>query len=67
MDKKPNEIYENLIPTKYNNHIVQYKLLYVHVHITTNTNIPYNWPAFIAAFWLNSGYTSSYALIRIHY
>ena len=38
---------------KYNNHVVQYKLLYI---ITMNINIPYNWPAFIAASWLNSGY-----------
>ena len=29
MDKKPNEIREKLIPTKINNHIVQYKLLYI--------------------------------------
>ena len=28
MDKKPNEIHENLIPTKINNNIVQYYLLY---------------------------------------
>ena len=48
MDKKPNEIHENLIPMKYNNLIVQYKL----IHIITNTNIPHNWPAFIAASYL---------------
>ena len=29
-----------------------------------NTNIPYNWPV---GPYLNSGYTSSYASIRIHY
>ena len=29
MDNKPNEIHENVIPMKYNNHIVQYKLLYI--------------------------------------
>ena len=29
MDKKPNEIHENLIPMKINNRIIQYKLLYI--------------------------------------
>ena len=27
MDKKPNKIHENLIPTKINYHIIQYTLL----------------------------------------
>ena len=29
-----------------------------------NINIPYNWPEFLA---VNNGYTSLYAIIRIHY
>ena len=59
MGKKPNEIHETLIPMKIKNLTVQY---------TTNINIPYNWLAFLAASWLNSGYTSSsYTLIRIRY
>ena len=28
MDKKPNEIHENLIPMKINNHTIYYLLLY---------------------------------------
>ena len=45
IDKKPNEIHENLIPTKINSRIVQYKVLYIH---TLNTNIPYKWAACLA-------------------
>ena len=30
----------------------------------TNTNIPYNWPAFLAASRLNNEYASSYAFIE---
>ena len=63
MDKKLNEICKNLIPTQLiNNHTVQYKLQ--NVRTQENTNIPYNWPAFLA---VNNGYTSLYALIRIGY
>ena len=36
-------------------------------YLNKDYNISYNWPAFLAASWLNSGYMSSYALIRIHY
>ena len=39
MDKKPNEIHENLIPMKINYHIIQFK---THIYTATNTNIPYN-------------------------
>ena len=60
MDKKLTK------PTKFdthemNKHTLQYKLL-----LTTqlNTNIPYNWPTFIA---VNNEYTSLCALIRIRY
>ena len=35
MYKKPNEIHENLIPTKINNHIVQYTLLYLQQQMQT--------------------------------
>ena len=58
MDKKPTK------STKFglhemNKHTLHYKLL-----LTTqqNTNIPYNWPAFVA---VNNEYISLYALIRI--
>ena len=50
----------NFDTNKINNHTVQYKMLQ-HNKIQ---NIPYNWPVFLA---VNNGYTSSYALIRIHY
>ena len=50
MDKKPNEIHKNLIPTKLST--IQY-----------STNC-YNWPVFLT---VNTGYTSSYAFIGIHY
>ena len=63
MDKKPNKIYENLIPMKIN-YFIQYKPVYIHA---TNTYIPYNWPALLAASWLNRGCASSYILIRICY
>ena len=49
MDKKPNEILNQ-----------QYS-----INSYTTINIPYNWPAFLAASCLNIGYTSSYELIRI--
>ena len=58
MDKKLNEIYENLIPTKLT--ITQYN--------AKSYNTPYNFPAFLA--WnnvRNNGSTSLYALIRMHY
>ena len=56
MDKNLNKICKNLIHTK----------LITILYNTTqqNTNIPYNWPAFLA---VNNGYTSSCALIRIGY
>ena len=54
MDKKLNEIHENLIPTKLTT------ILYSTNYYYTNTKIPYNWPAFLA---VNNGCTSSYALI----
>ena len=69
MDKKPNEIYVNLIPTKINksiyvnliptkinNYTVQYNSY-------TTINTLHNWQAFLAASCLNIGYISSYALI----
>ena len=37
MDQEPNKIHENVISTKINYHIIQYKLLYIYV--TTNTNM----------------------------
>ena len=47
MDKKPNEIHENLIPTKINNlATVQQKHLHNNKH---KHNTIYNWPAFLAA------------------
>ena len=52
MDKILNEIHKNLIPMEINNYRLPYGINY---YTTTNTNIPYNWPAFLAAFWLNSG------------
>ena len=61
--KKLNEIHENLIPTKVT--IIRYN---TKSYNTINTNIPYNWPAFLAMNDVrNNGYTSSYALIRICY
>ena len=57
MDKKPNKIHKNLIPTINKNHIVQYC---INSYITINTNIASN---FLAASWLNSEYTFSYASI----
>ena len=60
MDKKPNEIHENLIPQK----LITVCVLYG-INSYTTINTPYNWPAFLAASCLNSGYTSSNALIRI--
>ena len=44
--KKPNEIHKNLIPTKINYHIIQYKLLYTQQQ--TQTYLNYNWPDFLA-------------------
>ena len=62
MDKKPYKIQENVIPTKLNNHTIPYT---TNSYITiTNTSIPCNW---LAGPQLNSGYISSYALIRIGY
>ena len=55
---------ENLIPMKINNHYIPYSF---NTYTIININIPYNWPAFLAASWLNNGYTSSYALIRMCY
>ena len=43
-----------------NKHTLQYKLLLT----TQNTNILYNWSAFLS---VNNGYISMYALIRICY
>ena len=63
MNEKPNEIHENLIPMKINNHI-PYS---INSYTTISTNIPYNCSAFLAASCFNSGYLSSYALIGIHY
>ena len=59
MDKKLNEIHDNLIPTKL--------ITISHSTNSYNTikhNIPYNWPAFLA---VNNRYTFLYALIRIRY
>ena len=50
MDKKPNEIHKNLILMEINNYRLSYS---INCSTTTNTNIPYNWPAFLAASWLN--------------
>ena len=55
MDKKPNEIHEKLIPTKINNHII-YHIVLTLTH-SNKHNIPCNWSAFLAASWLNGGYT----------
>ena len=52
MDKIPNEIHENLIPTEINNYRLPYGIM---CYTTTNTNKPYNQLAFLAASWLNSG------------
>ena len=41
MDKRPNEIHENLIPTKIKQ--PYYTLPFIYIMIR-NTNIPYNWP-----------------------
>ena len=51
MDKKPNKAHKNLIPTK----LIQYS-----INSYTTISIPYNWPAFLAAYYLNIGYVSSY-------
>ena len=59
MDKKPDEIHRNLIPSKLTN--VQYS-----INSYTAINTPYDWPAFLAASCLNIGYVSLYELIRIH-
>ena len=64
MDKKPNEPHENLILTKINNH-KPYSIN--SCRTITQTYISYNWPAFLAASYLNSVYTPSYVLIRIRY
>ena len=40
MDKKPNEIHENLIPTKIDNHTFS-------INSYTTINTPYNWPDFL--------------------
>ena len=56
MDKKLNETYENLIPTKLTT--IPYSTN------SYNTNTPYNWPVFLA---VNNGYTSLCQLIRICY
>ena len=64
MYKKLNEIHKNLIPMKLITRLystIQYNKTQT---VSYNTNIPYNWPAFIA---VNSGYITSYALIRISY
>ena len=62
---KPNEIHENLIPTKLTT------ILYSINFYTTviNTNIPYNVPSFLTASCFNtsSRYTSSYELITKGY
>ena len=55
-------IHKNLIPQK-----LTTILCSSNSYTTINTNISYNWPAFLAASWLNSGYTSSYTLIRMCY
>ena len=59
MDKKLSEIHKNLIPTKLTTIPCNTKS-----YNSINTNIPNNWPAFLP---VNNGYTSSYALIRIHF
>ena len=48
-------------PHEMNKHTLQYKLLLI---TQQYTNIPYNWPAFLA---VKNEYTSLYALIRIRY
>ena len=59
MDKKSNEIHENLIPMGLTT--IPYS---TNFYNTINTNISYNWPAFLV---VNNGYISSYSLIRVHY
>ena len=54
MDKKRNKIHENLMLTKINNHM---HILYnINSYNKYKYNIPYNWPAFLAASYWNSGY-----------
>ena len=61
MDKKHNEIHENLIPSKLI--IIRYN---TKAYNTKNTNIPYKWLAFsVVKNMRNNGSTSLYALIRI--
>ena len=61
MDKKLNEIPENLIPTKLTiTRMVQCKIL---KHIKIQTYVPYNFPAFSAVNNVrNNGFTFLYAL-----
>ena len=56
MDKKPNAIHENLIPTKYSSYVYS-------VNSYTTINTPYNWPALLAASCLNIGYMSAYEYV----
>ena len=63
MDKKHNEICENLIPTK-----LQSSGTIQNLTTPQNTNILYNWLACSAVKNVrNNGYTSLYVLIRMHY
>ena len=60
---KLNKIPENLIPTNKQSHGTMQNLT-----TQQNTNIPYNFPAFLAVNNLrNNRSTSLYVLIRIHY
>ena len=61
MDKKLTES-TKFYPHEMNKHTLQYKL--VTDKTIKNTNIPYNWLAFVA---VNNGYTYLYTLIRICY
>ena len=59
MNKKPNEIHKNLIPMKINKHTIHTQQL---IYLITG-KYSYQFPSWI----VNSGYTSSYELIRICY
>ena len=61
MDKKPNENPHKFGPQR------KLRIMQYSINSYAPINIPYNWPAFLAASCLNSGYMSLYALIRIRY
>ena len=58
MDKKHNEIHKNLIPTKINKHTVYTQQV---------INLIAGQPSYLPSWIVNSGYMSSYEIIRIRY